>query len=219
VTTPRGRFIVLEGIDGAGTTTQLERLARTLEARGVTVHRTCEPSTGPVGGLIRQYLRHTIRDEAGTPRAVSWDTMALLFAADRVDHVCSEVEPMLAQGTWVLSDRYDLSSLAYQSATAPSDEVVGWIRELNARALRPDLTLVVDVPAELAAQRRGARGGSEELYEKQELQQRLADVYASAERLVPGDRLVHVPGAGSPDEVAARVLAAVDAALGTPGPG
>lgn len=213
MTTPRGRFIVLEGIDGAGTTTQLERLAQTLEARGTRVHRTCEPTSGPVGTLIRQYLRHAVKQPSGEPRAVGWDTMALLFAADRVDHVHAEIEPALEAGAWVLSDRYDLSSLAYQSATAPSDAVVGWIRELNSRALRPDLTLVVDVPAELAAARRGARGGGEELYEKQELQRRLADVYARAEALVPGDRLVHVSGVGSLDEVAARLPAAVDAAL------
>lgn len=215
----RGRFVVLEGIDGAGTTTQLERLALALEARGLAVHRTAEPTSGPVGSLIRQYLRHSITLPSGAPRPVSWDTMALLFAADRVDHVRGEIEPMLAQGTWVLSDRYDLSSLAYQSATAPSEAVVGWIRELNSRASRPDLTLVVDVPAEVAEARRGARGGGEELYEKQELQRRLADVYAQAERLVPGDRLVHVSGVGSSDEVAERVWGAVVEAFSPPGPG
>lgn len=214
----RGRFVVLEGIDGAGTTTQLERLATALEGRGLSVHRTAEPTSGPVGSLIRRYLRHEIELPGGGARPVSWDTMALLFAADRVDHVSSEIEPMLAAGTWVLSDRYDLSSLAYQSATAPSDDVVHWIRELNSRALRPDLTLVVDVPADLAAQRRGARGASEELYEEQELQRRLAQIYASAETLVPTDRLRHVSGIGAPDAVAARVLELVDAELRTPSP-
>lgn len=214
----RGRFVVLEGIDGAGTTTQLGRLARALEARGLAVHQTREPSDGPVGALIRQYLRHAVTGPSGEPRTASWDSMALLFAADRVDHVASEIEPKLAAGAWVVSDRYDLSSLAYQSVTAPSEQVVEWIRQLNARALRPDLTLVVDVPAELAEQRRGARGGSEELYEKRELQRRLAEIYAQAERLVPGDRLEHVSGVGSPDEVAARVFAAVDRALRTPSP-
>ena len=125
---------------------------------------------------------------------------------------------MLARGSWVLSDRYDLSSLAYQSATAPSDDVVAWIRELNSRALRPDLTVVVDVPADLAAQRRGARGASEELYEKQELQRRLAQIYANAETLVPADRLRHVSGLGAPDQVAALIFALVDAEFKTPSP-
>lgn len=214
----RGRFVVLEGIDGAGTTTQLERLALALETRGLAVHRTAEPTSGPVGALIRRYLRHEIELPSGGPRPVSWDAMALLFAADRVDHVRTEIEPMLARGSWVLSDRYDLSSLAYQSATAPSDDVVAWIRELNSRALRPDLTVVVDVPADLAAQRRGARGASEELYEKQELQRRLAQIYANAETLVPADRLRHVSGLGAPDQVAALIFALVDAEFKTPSP-
>lgn len=209
----RGRFVVLEGIDGAGTSTQLERLAGALEDRSVVVHRTCEPTDGPVGKLIRGYLRRTIRLDDGAPRPVSWDTMALLFAADRVDHVRTEIEPALAAGTWVISDRYDLSSLAYQSATASESDVIGWIRELNARALRPDLTLVLDVPAEVASARRGARGGNEELYERQELQRRLAEVYARAETLVPGDRLLHVSGLGSPGDVTRRLLDAIDGAL------
>ncbi|MBI3206757.1 MAG: dTMP kinase [Myxococcales bacterium] len=208
----RGRFVVLEGIDGSGTSTQLERLAQALEARGLDVHRTAEPSTGPVGTLIRQYLRHELLGPA------AWDTMALLFAADRLDHVAREIEPTLARGGWVISDRYDLSSLAYQSATAPSAEVVGWIRELNVRALRPDLTVIVDVPAEAAAARRGARGGDAELYEKTELQGRLAEIYAQGEALVPGDRVRHVSGLGDPDEVTARLLALVDAELRIPSP-
>lgn len=216
MTFQRGHFIVLEGIDGAGTTTQLQLLGMALEARGLAVHKTREPSDGPVGKLIRQYLRHGLTLESGEPRPVSWDTMALLFAADRVDHVASEIEPALARGSWVLSDRYDLSSLAYQSATAPSGDVVAWIRTLNARAMRPDLTLVLDVPPELAEGRRGARGGAEELYEKAELQRRLAQVYAGAAELIPGDRIVNVSGEGTREEVAARVLGAIDTAFGCP---
>lgn len=212
MTAARGSFIVLEGIDGAGTSTQLELVARALEARGLAVHRTAEPSTGPVGSLIRQYLRKEL------PVPAAWDTMALLFAADRLDHVAREIEPLLARGSWVISDRYDLSSLAYQSATAPNPRVVSWIRELNSRALRPDLTVIVDVPADAAAARRGARGGSEELYERDELQARLAEIYAQGEALVPGDAVRHVSGLGAPAEVTARVLAAVDAALRTPSP-
>ncbi|MCK6535496.1 MAG: dTMP kinase [Polyangiaceae bacterium] len=212
MTAARGSFIVLEGIDGAGTSTQLELVARALEARGLAVHRTAEPSTGPVGNLIRQYLRKEL------PVPAAWDTMALLFAADRLDHVAREIEPLLARGSWVISDRYDLSSLAYQSATAPNARVVSWIRELNSRALRPDLTVIVDVPADAAAARRGARGGREELYERDELQARLAEIYAQGEALVPGDSVRHVSGLGAPAEVTARVLAVVDAALRTPSP-
>ncbi len=91
----------------------------------------------------------------------------------------------------------DLSSLAYQSVTAHSGpESIPWIRELNAQALRPDVTLVIDVPAEVAEERRRGRGGVEELFEARELQAKLATVYARAEELVPNDRLLHVPERG-----------------------
>src|SRR3954452_22746878 len=131
-----------------------------MKAKQVAAYRTCEPSAGPVGTMIRQILSHrTVVPGQGSP---GWATMALLFAADRLDHLEAEVLPRLREGTMVISDRYDLSSLAYQSATAPAgggagriDDVVGWIRELNRSARRPDLTLVLDVTADVAATRRG----------------------------------------------------------------
>jgi dTMP kinase len=113
-----------------------------------------------------------------------------------------------------VSDRYYLSSLAYQSATAPADpDVLPWIRSLNSRAIRADVTIVLDVPAEVAAERRRNRGGVEEVFENRPLQDRLVSIYAEAEALVPGDRLVHVSGQGETGEVAARILAAVFEAI------
>lgn len=197
----RGRFIVLEGIDGCGSTTQARRLAAALGA-----HLTAEPTDGSIGKLIRDVLT------GRTSRRMSAATMALLFAADRLDHVDGEIEPLLAAGTSVVSDRYDLSSLAYQSATsADGDLALPWIRELNRRALRPDLTLVIDVDADTAAERRRARGAAAELYEVDELQRRLAGVYRDAERLVPGDRVVHIDGSAGADAVFGAVMAAVTA--------
>jgi dTMP kinase len=207
----RGRFIVVEGIDGSGSTTHTKALVKALKKRGVTAHRTCEPTSGPVGGLIRQVLqkRITMPGEGG-PRTLSWSTMALLFAADRLDHLDSEITPRLRRGVWVVSDRYDISSLAYQSVTAPAPEqVIPWIRNLNAHALRPDLTIVLDVPADVAAARRGARGETEELFEKHELQKKLVEVYARAEALVPGDTVVHIDGVDEVARVSARVLETV----------
>lgn len=206
-----GLFVVLEGIDGSGSTTHTKLLGKALRQRGLKVVETCEPSSGPIGSLIRQVLQRRlfVADAAG-PRAFAWSTMALLFAADRMDHLDSTVVPALREGAVVLSDRYDLSSLAYQSCTAPSgDKVVPWIRELNAAALRPDLTLVIDVPVEVAEERRRARGGLEELFETRDLQARLAAVYADAERLVPSDRVAHVLGVGAVSDVASNVLNAV----------
>src|SRR5262245_42787632 len=206
-----GTFIVVEGIDGAGTTTHSRLLAKALKIPGREVVLTCEPTNGPVGGLIRQILqRRLFVADATGPRAFAWSTLALLFAADRLDHLDSVVLPALADGSIVVSDRYDLSSLAYQSATAPGGPgVVPWIRSLNARAIRPDLTLVLDVPAEVAAERRRGRGGVEEVFENRALQDKLASIYQHAESLIPGDRVVHVSGVGEATETAARILAAV----------
>jgi dTMP kinase len=205
-----GRFIVLEGIDGAGTTTHAKRLSKTLAKQGRDVRLTCEPTTGPVGALIRQVLqkRLFVPGTSG-PRAFAWSTMALMFAADRLDHLDSFIVPALRDGAILISDRYDISSLAYQSVTAPEEEsAIEWIRELNARALRPDLTLVLDIPAERAAERRRSRGSTEELFEDPIIQRRLVDVYQRAEALVPDDHVVHISSDGEVDAVADAILAA-----------
>jgi len=206
-----GIFVVVEGIDGSGSTTHTKLLGKELRRRGLKVMETCEPSAGPIGALVRQVLQRRlfVADAAG-PRAFAWSTMALLFAADRMDHLDSTIVPALRDGFVVLSDRYDLSSLAYQSVTAPGgDRVVPWIRELNAAALRPDLTIVIDVPVEVAEERRRSRGGIEEMFESREIQSRLCAVYLDAESLVPDDRVAHVHGVGAASDVAATILEAV----------
>ncbi|HEY1954745.1 MAG TPA: dTMP kinase [Polyangiaceae bacterium] len=210
----KGRFIVLEGVDGAGTTTQTGLLAARLRQSAAAVRTTREPSDGPVGGTIRQILAGRIVGAGG--RAPGWATMALLFAADRMDHVESEIEPFLATGGVVISDRYDASSLAYQSVSSGrgGDATVEWIRTLNKNARRPDLTVVLDVPPEIAATRREARGDAAQLYEQNELQRALCAFYKDLQRHMPSDRVVVVDGAGSLETVASAVHAAVAAAFG-----
>jgi len=209
-----GRFIVLDGIDGSGTTTQAQRLVAALQAAGQRAQFTCEPSSGPIGRQIRQLLSRGAEAGAapaggGDEPSCAWDTLALLFAADRLDHVAREIRPALSAGIHVICDRYDLSSLAYQSATAlPGTDPLPWIRALNQRALRPDLTLVLDVDPDVAEARRAARGQPPELFERRDLQRRLAQLYARAELLVPGDRLLHVPADAALLDVAARVWSA-----------
>jgi dTMP kinase len=134
--------------------------------------------------------------------------MALLFAADRLDHVEAEIEPLLQQGICVISDRYYHSSVAYQALTSSSDldSAIAWIRTLNARARRPDLTIVVDVTAEQAGARRRARG-STELYETDILQAQLVDFYGRLEQYFEGEAIVHVDGSGSVEQVAGAILA------------
>jgi dTMP kinase len=181
-----------------------------LEAAGLSARFTCEPSGGPIGRQIRQLLAG-----GGDEPSRAWDTLALLFAADRLDHVAREIRPALAAGTTVVCDRYDLSSLAYQSATAaPGKDPLPWIRALNQRAPRPDLTLVLDVDPDIAEARRIARGQPEELFERRDLQRRLAQLYAGAEQLVPGDRVLHIAADAPLSDVAARVWEGVAGLLG-----
>lgn len=201
----KGKLVVLEGIDGAGTTTHVARLAERLRHGGVKVHPTREPSDGPVGTLIRQVLTGRLVVPGG--RAPTWATMALLFAADRMDHFESEIEPFLASGSVVLSDRYDASSLAYQSVSSGADasSAVEWIRTLNRYVRRPDLTIVLDVSPEVAADRRSRRGDGAQLYDDSEVQGALARFYENLAEHMPGDRIALVDGAGSVDDVHGRV--------------
>jgi len=209
-----GRFVVLEGIDGSGTTTQVARLVERLRAGGVAARATREPSDGPIGTLVRQVLTGRLVVPSG--RAPGWATMALLFAADRMDHVEAEIDPFVEAGGVVVSDRYDASSLGYQSVSSGADakEAVEWIRVLNRYVRRPDLTIVLDLLPEIAADRRTQRGEAVQLYEQNEVQRALAVFYRDLPRHLPKDRVVVVDASGGVDDVHARVWAAYEKALG-----
>lgn len=213
-----GSLIVLEGVDGAGTTTQARLLCDALRTAHVPVHATAEPSSGPIGALLRQALagRVVVNSSAGAPHAPGWPTMALLFAADRMDHLESEILPNLAEGVSVVCDRYYHSTVAYQSVAGGGAEAIPWLRECNRNARRPDLTLVLDVSAEVAAERRRQRRGQAEIFDADELQRQLCAFYAELERHFPDERIVHVDAQGSVDTVAAAVLGHVRALLGRP---
>ena len=202
----RGAFIVLEGIDGSGSTTQARLLVERLVHAGKDALFTCEPSDGPIGELIRRALQRSLSTADGEPVGLDWVTLSLLFAADRADHTERTILPALEAGRNVVSDRYDLSSLAYQSATSDSaPDVLSWIRQLNGRVPRPDLTLIVDVGAETAERRRQQRGQAAELFEVPDLQSKLAEIYRRAEELVPFDPVVHVNGEQEVASVAADI--------------
>jgi dTMP kinase len=215
-----GLFIVLEGVDGAGTTTHTKALAASLGAKGLPIHTTREPSDGPIGVMIRQILtgRLVVPGLHG-PRPPTWKTMALLFAADRADHVEAEIEPNLRDGVTVISDRYYHSSIAYQSATAPegadrAGEVAKWVREINRYARKPDLTIVLDIPPDVAARRRAERGKGQEIYDDFELQRELSRFYREIDAFFPDERIVHVDSNASREEVAEQILAHVRRARG-----
>jgi dTMP kinase len=192
-----GRFVVLEGIDGSGTTTQALRLAEALRDDGHAVLSTHEPSDGPIGVILRQALTHRLV-------GLSDRALALLFAADRLHHLATVVEPALAEGKVVVSDRYVLSSLAYQGMRLP----LAWVESLNAAARPADLTLYLGVDARTAAGRRRGRGGTEELFDADEVQRAVARAYGRVIRKhARAQRVVRVDGRGAPDQVAREILA------------
>ena len=201
MTLERGRLIVIEGLDGAGTTTQTKRLVDHLNANGRTAHATREPSDGPVGRLIREMLTgdHAIEGEK-----LSQGTFGLLFAADRLDHMQREVDPKIADGAIVVSDRWYHSSLAYQGTGADRD----WITMLNSRARRPELTIFLQVRPEIAAQRRAAARRKEELFEDLRMQQEVDAGYKAtiAELKAQGERIEILDGEQAPDQVFAAIL-------------
>lgn len=209
-----GLFIVLEGVDGAGTTTHSKRLATALSSRGLPVHATQEPSNGPIGAMLRQILQGRIVVPGLGGRPPSPATMALLFAADRMDHLEAEILPNLRDGVTVISDRYYHSSLAYQSTTGDrTDASLTWLREINRHARKPDLTIVLDVPPAIAKARRASRRNAE-IYEDDDLQVEISRFYEDIERHFPDEHLVHVDSNRSMDEVAAALLAHVRKARG-----
>ena len=191
---------MIEGLDGAGTTTQVRRLVEHIRSKGGVAHATREPSDGPVGRLIRELLvgGHAIPDQK-----IAQSTFGLLFAADRLDHVQREVAPQLAAGATVVSDRWYHSSLAYQGTGADRD----WIALLNARALKPQLTIFLEVRPEVAAQRRVAAGRVQELFEDLRMQEEVAAGYKAtiAELTAQGERIEVIDGEAAQDTVAAKI--------------
>lgn len=207
LTTTPGRFIVLEGLDGAGTTTQTSRLVEWLRTRGTQAVATAEPTDGLIGKQLRSWLE--------TETALPPSTAALLFAADRDFHLRDEPYGVLAQlasGNWVVSDRYLFSSLAYQSAEGLSlDDLLAF----NCLAPDPDLTLFLDIEPERALSRIESRGSPTSRYENA---QALGSVWRAYNELRTTGRglglLVIVDARGSVEEVELSIQAAVSEHLG-----
>jgi len=166
--------------------------------------------------LIRQVLtgRVVVSGRQGA-RPFNWATMATLFAADRLDHLEAEVIPNLTDGVTVICDRYDHSSVAYQTVSGGGGEdISSWVRALNRHAKRPDLTLVLDVDPGAAASRRETRSGSPELYEVDEMQVELAEFYGKIDELFPDDTIRHIDANCGIEAVAEAIWAEVMALRG-----
>ncbi|MBM7504029.1 dTMP kinase [Agromyces aurantiacus] len=204
----RGLFLTLEGGDGSGKSTQASLLEQWLVGRDRTVVRTREPGGTPVGVEIREIVLHHRGDIA--PRAE-----ALLYAADRAHHVASVVRPAIGRGEIVVQDRYLDSSVAYQGAGRVLD--AGEVRSLSewaAEGLMPDLTVLLDLPWEVARRRLdGARTRYDRLEaEAGEFHERVRDAYLALAEAEP-ERFVVVDATEPVDEIAARIRARVEPLL------
>lgn len=164
-----GRFIVLEGPDGSGTTRHTEFLAENLRSAGLPVLVTKEPTDGQLGQTIRSLLQ---KEGSMAP-----ETLQLLFCADRAEHVANVILPALEQGTTVISDRYTLSTLVYGAAMGVDDK---WLEQVNNHFPKPDVTLVTLPPFEVCKERLGSRS-YKDAFETELLQKRIYEGYRSRE--------------------------------------
>lgn len=201
-----GRFIVFEGGEGAGKSTQARLLAQTLAAQGIEVVSTREPGGTPGAEAIRALLLST--------EGAGWGARAeaLLFAAARADHVERLIRPALARGAWVICDRFLDSSRAYQGGgNGLSDDDVLVLHRIGSEGLRPDCTILLELPADEAADRCARRdqgvtdriGGRAASYHA-----RVADAFARFAEAEP-ERFARIAATGTPAEVSARILAAL----------
>jgi dTMP kinase len=203
----RGRFISLEGGEGAGKSTQLRALATALRERGLQVVETREPGGSPGAEAIRGLLLEG-GDDRWTPEAE-----ALLFAAARADHVARTIRPALERGAWVLSDRFLDSSLAYQGGAAGVGvETVRALHEIGSGGFLPDRTLLLELPDEAVAERLKVRdaAGSDRIGGREaDFHRRVAEAFAALAQAEP-DRFRRIDASGAAEEVTARLLAAVE---------
>lgn len=205
----RGRFITFEGGDGTGKSTQVGRLAKRLEARGISVQTTREPG----GSLGAEQIRSLLV----TGKLARWDAMteALLFTAARRNHLETLIKPALQKGTWVVSDRFSDSTMAYQGIAGGLGE--GAIDTLNKTALgdfEPDLTLVLDLAIKIGLERSGGRnaddGKGEDRFERKggDFHKRLREAFLEIASDNP-ERCIVIDAGGTVDEVEEKVWRAV----------
>ncbi len=162
-----GKLIVFEGADGSGLSTQSKLLYKYLRKRGHAVVHTKEPTNGFIGKVIRSVLRRKMR--------FSLETLQLLFCADRAEHIESLIKPALRRNKIVVCDRYVMSTIAYGALELDRR----WLINLNSKFIRPDLTIILDVPEKICLRRIRKRGAAE-LFEERE---RLKKIRANYRKL------------------------------------
>lgn len=200
-----GKLIVFEGIDGCGKSTQIRFLAEALREKGREVVVTAEPTETETGKMLRRALSGAI---PATPCQ-----MAAMFTLDRIVHNTAEggIRDTLERGADMLSDRYYYSSLAYQGSLCDFE----WVKGMNVNCpdiKHPDLCIFLDISPKEALARIGKRGEAKEIYEKEETLTVFRDTFLRVFDTL-GDNVAIIDASGAPEEVAARVLAAVEKIL------
>lgn len=203
----RGKFISFEGGEGSGKSTQIKLLAERLATAKLRAIVTREPGGSPGAEIIRHLVL------SGMGKLLGPDAETLLFAAARDDHVRTVIQPALSQGTWVLCDRFSDSTRAYQGRlgnVAPG--VLNAMQRVTIGDLKPDLTIILDVPVEVGLKRAAARrgGAAPDRFESEDIKfhQDLRDAYRQIAAEDP-ERCVLVDAAAGPDAVAAQVWTAL----------
>ena len=176
--TQKAPFIVIEGTDGSGVSTQSALLEKKLKDEGREVYLTKEPTNGPAGAMIRLILTGRLSSNIGDTDTKSVDpyTLALLFASDRMDHLYNDINNKLDIGVSVVCDRYYLSSLAFQGL----DIEFNWLYAINSKCRKPDLTVFLDVPAALSWKRMQRNRWRVELFEEQSKLEQVRQNYIKA---------------------------------------
>ncbi len=203
----RGKFISFEGGEGSGKSTQIKLLAQRLEAAKLRAILTREPGGSPGAEIIRHLVL------SGMGKLLGPEAETLLFAAARDDHVRTVIEPALTQGTWVLCDRFSDSTRAYQGRLGNVDPgVLNAMQRVTIGDLKPDLTIILDVPVEIGLKRAAARrgDGAPDRFEAEDIDfhQGLRDAYRQIAAEDP-ERCVLIDATASPDIVAAQVWTAL----------
>jgi dTMP kinase len=207
----RGRFITFEGGEGSGKSTQVAALVKRLTTLGLGVMATREPG----GSLGAEAVRHVLLSGAAKPLGAHAE--AILFAAARDDHVSQTIRPALERGKWVVSDRFADSTRVYQGVLSNVDaRVIARLERLTVGDTRPDLTFVLDVPAEIglerAARRRGNGAGDRFEAEALDFHKKLREAYLDLAAREP-ERCAVIDASAAPDAVTDAVWAVVNARL------
>jgi thymidylate kinase len=212
-----GRFIALEGGEGAGKSTQARLLAELLRERGIEVLTTREP--GGTGGA--EAIRKLLLEGAPGDNGEGWNPRAeaLLFAAARSDHVEKLILPALTRGCWVICDRFLDSSRAYQGGGGGlSDEDVIALHDIGSQGLKPDLTLLIEISPTVAAERLAIRDGgtSDRISGRgEDYHNRVSRAFARFAEAEP-ERFARIDGNGTPEATRGAIWSALNAAFALP---